>query len=186
MRELAVSLRSDAVPAMVRLLGDDGACLTELTMLIGPNPYFSHRVTLLMLTHLRELCIEWDNDHVFNVAEFEQFAHLSRGLQELRLLNARPYTRLIHSELHSAVIHPEHWQKALWKMPDLTVHRAALFCQFHCAVLRIVGKQCRLIEYVRLPMPCQPWKLERTSERVLFPHLRELAVDTSTQFERLT
>jgi hypothetical protein len=174
--ELSLCLRSDAVQAMVTFVGG-GASIALLVLRIVPVATAHHWRALSSMTGLRELCIVWDEEHSFTGEELLEFASLPRGLQKLLLLS--PYAE-------SPTVHQEHWLAVLSNLPKLVALRADVCGDYDGAILRIVGEQCRLIEYVQLQMPCLPWELEQTVEAVLFPHLRELHVDTTRRFDRLT
>jgi hypothetical protein len=177
LRELALCLRSNAVPAMVTMLGG-GASVAVLSLRIVHDTDAHNWRALFSMSGLRELSIQWDEEHYFTADEFVQFAHLPRGLLILRLINRPPPA--------PASILSEHWREVLSALPNLVVLRADVIGEFSGAALRIVGETCRLIEDLRLRLPCQPWLLDASAPEVLFPHLRVLEVDTYTGFERLT
>jgi hypothetical protein len=174
--ELAVCLRSDAVPAMVTLLGG-GASVAVLVLRVALDATAHYWRALSRMSGLREFCIEWYVHHIVTADEFLEFARLPSGLQKLHLINDS-------SDSPSVLL--EHWRTVLSNLPNLVVLRADVRGEFDGAVLRIVGEQCRLIEDLQLRMPCQLWELELSTEEVLFPHLLKVEVDTFTGFERLT
>jgi hypothetical protein len=174
--ELALHLRSDAVPAMVKLLGG-GTSVAVLVLRLVFDATAHHWRALSCMTGLRELCIEWDERHVFTADEFVEFARLPSGLQKLRLIDNPP---------DSPSVLLEHWRTVLSNLSNLVELRADVRGEFDGAVLRIVGEKCRLMEDLQLHVPCQPWELGQSTEGVLFPHLLQIKVDTFTSFERLT
>ncbi len=175
LRELALCLGSDSVPAIVVLV-DGGANLAVLVLrMMTVMPEHDWGV-LARLRALRELCVEWTMPHSMTAAEFASLAELPAGVRTLRLLNQNS---------GSPEVCADHWLAVASRLTNLTHLRADVCGQFDGAVLRIVGEQCRQLESLQLHMPCEPPMLALSVEPILFPRLRELELDTFTGFERL-